>query len=110
MALSNIRVEPRREITESLLGITFFGVLVYLTFLLGVYMHNHSPANNPMSVPGGMLMGLIMIIFAVAGIMGFLYFTHFIGEIVSDWLEAAGLDLRPKQRYIRTYEGKIRKA
>lgn len=99
MALSNILKEPRREITESGLGILFIGGLAYLDFLFGRYLHNLASHPDDMPIPVGMIVGVAGIAGFIIGVMGILYFTHFVGEQLCGWLAKRGLEIRPKTRY-----------
>jgi len=98
MALSNIKREPRREITESVVGIaTFFGGAglylwgVYsLLVWLGVKSTGDFVFAMCMSLPGG----FIAVVF-----LGFLLtFTHALGDTICDRLDGIGLHLRPRNR------------
>lgn len=96
MALSNLHREPRREITESVVGITVFAILVLADYRFAVWFQalvGGPPGELPM--PIAMILGLI---FGLA-ILATVYFTHFLGEIVCRWLRNMGLEVRPKDRY-----------
>jgi hypothetical protein len=99
MALSNIFREPRREITESAVGIgaavAAVTLLAWVAYLIGQRIHE---ADNSFSVPVGMVLGAQILL--LAGLIGalILTITHWIGEEVCDALERRGLQLRPRER------------
>lgn len=99
MALSNIFLEPRREITETLVGITAVIGPVYLDYLFASWLKvaSSSPnAPNPhgLPIPLGMVIGFAAtLIICVAFI-----FIHYVGEEICDFLARRGLHLRPTQR------------
>jgi hypothetical protein len=96
MALSNIFREPRREITESLIGVTIFAVPLYWDYRLTLAVNATSP--HPLPVPVGMLiLGGVVIVIGLIG-WGAALLTHFIGEEICDSLARRGLELRPKER------------
>lgn len=98
MALSNIRREPRREITESLLGILAVVGFLWVDYLSCSMVNRMFFPKDPCPVP------LAMIIFiAASGLVfllstGLLYGTHALGEVICDALAERGLDPRPKER------------
>lgn len=108
MALSNIRVEPRREITESLVGIALVVGFLFGDYLTGIWFSHHDESH---SIALGMVVGPMMLAVVIVVSAMILYLTHFLGEVLLDFMaDTVGLELRPKQRYIRNYDGKIRKA
>lgn len=97
MALSNMLREPRREITESVVGIAFLALVIGGFARFGMWFANRTTdANNPYGpmVFVGMLVALVSIFVLIA----LAYFTHFVGEEVCDKLKKHGLELRPKER------------
>lgn len=116
MALSNIGREPRREITEQVAGLLFIlayvGWCVFSVHLARMwYVPHHCVLYTDttytscakfdtgyFSDPGDLLItsGLI---FGVWLFYPFMLLMHFFGEMVCDWLQAIGIDPRPKQRY-----------
>ena len=101
MALSNIFREPRREITESIVGTTAvvvvvggFGWLDYAVASASIEGVEHAPSLGLMMfalaflmVAGGIILTMILV------------FTHAIGDVICDILEDRGLQVRPRQRY-----------
>lgn len=95
MALSNIYREPRREITESVLGILVFSIFVFADYHFATWFHEFSGgARVGCPVPLGFVIGL----FALFALVLLLYITHWFGESVCDFLADRGLELRPKIR------------
>lgn len=100
MALSNIRVEPKREITESAIGIAVVmgATPIILLYLYGWYLLLHR-FNSKLNIPEGMVIGVLLTVAILAVGMLLVCFTHFVGEEICDTLAKRGLDPRPKQRY-----------
>lgn len=99
MALSNIFQEPRREITESMVGIAVFSAVMGADYGLAVWFHAFTA---PMQIgacpiPLGMVFGFIAMLLGVACI----FITHAIGESACAALARRGIELRPQQRYNR---------
>lgn len=98
MALSNLKREPRREITESAIGIFAVGAYICLDYYIVCWALGSYPAqaDRPMAI------GFLMTFFGLVGpaiVAALLFFTHFAGEVVCGWLRAIGADPRPRQRY-----------
>lgn len=94
MALSNILREPRREITETIVGIVIFAVFVYLDSLFAHWLNTFT-VYNPCPIPLGYLLGvLVTIIVALLTVL-----IHAVGEKTCNALARNGLELRPKQRH-----------
>lgn len=99
MALSNIKKEPRREITESTLGIVAVVGLVFLDYKASSFLSNltKSTANGEIFL---IMITIPLLLIVVAAIsVGFLYFTHFVGEEICAMMAKLNIDPRPKQRY-----------
>lgn len=103
MALSNIFNEPRREITETVVGfLVFFSVGVGV-HLGAVWWRAHELEK------GGVISGeefALMHVYVFLGlgvamlVLPFvLVLIHTVGEGLCDWLGRRGLELRPKERY-----------
>jgi hypothetical protein len=99
MALSNIRKEPRREITESLVGILVLVAVIYGDYTFAAWAVPVDSPDRAVFIPITMVVGLIGLFVAGLILAGLLYLTHSIGEVVCDSLAERGLELRPKQRY-----------
>lgn len=96
MALSNILREPRREITETVLGAILLSPLFLATYPIGNYFKS---LDDSMPLFGAYLCG-----FAAAGALALAVFMlaifiHYIGEEFCDYLQNNNIRLRPKQRY-----------
>lgn len=104
MALSNIFREPRREITESAVGLAISIPAVWMDYEAAVWFQalttNNQPGNEPCPWPLGMLAVIPVLAICAGGIaFGFLAVTHALGDAVCIALERRGLYLRPRQRY-----------
>ena len=104
MALSNIFREPRREITESIVGlivaigpVTAFCIADYY----GAVWASVAWFDGTTSTFWGC--AIVLIPMCIFGIVFFgwlaLILTHAIGDDVCDALEERGLQLRPRDRY-----------
>lgn len=99
MALSNMRREPQREITESVIGIALFVGLATGDYFLSRYI-DFTIFKEKNVVGIIILMILIPIaLFILSGVtFALLYFTHHIGEEICGWLADRGWDPRPRDR------------
>lgn len=98
MALSNIFSEPRREITETAIGLAIAVPLVGADLLFGIAGHATEPS-VPIIV--GMAFGLVIVVgLGVAAVLIFaaLALIHKLGEAVCNKLQNRGIHLRPRQR------------
>lgn len=96
MALSNIFREPRREITESAVGIAIVAGFLYGDYCFAAWLYSMT-ADNPRGgfpVVLGMIMGVVFFIVCI----GMLVLTHALGEAICNALAKRGLELRPRQR------------
>lgn len=116
MALSNIKREPRREITEQVIGLLFIlayaGWVAYSVHLSTIWYH---PLYCPPRVDSCTVaeaeavwsywrtpVNLAITLALSLGIWllyPFLLLMHAFGEMVCGWMAALGFDPRPKQRY-----------
>ena len=98
MALSNIFREPRREITESLVGILPLIAFIWTSWYLTDWIW--PPEMRANSVDRAFAFGVTMIILLVGVLILWvlLIVTHAIGETICDSLARRGLELRPKNR------------
>jgi hypothetical protein len=99
MALSNIFREPRREITESMVGITVFGLIVAVPVTIAWKGANAWVAADPHAP---FAEALLLVILGEAGAaiatVGLAMMTHAIGERIYNALAQRGLELRPRRR------------
>lgn len=99
MALGNLMREPRRELTESAVGLLIFGAVIAADYAFGMWLQSYAGLdhNSRAEIPWpiGMMIGVI-----VAG-LGFatLILTHALGEAICDKLQDNGIRLRPQRRY-----------
>lgn len=99
MTISNMANEPRRELTESAVGLlvcaaVLTGVAWYLWWLT-LLLHSWFPGNSMSddfitALVGSILLGIVL---AIA-----IPFTHFIGDLICDFFGDHGLHLRPVWR------------
>lgn len=94
MALSNIFREPRREITETLMGALVVGAFLFAdrffaNWLYAAFGQNDRPFIVLCYLIGACL-GMVIFFFAI--------FVHWIGESICGALANHGLELRPKVR------------
>lgn len=106
MALSNIFVEPRREITETIVGVVFVGLVGW-----GDWYINFRLVTDPTTHTSDRVVGLIfapigLIVLVLALVLAALA-VHGIGDLLCGLAKSlTGLDPRPKRRYQRI-AGKI---
>jgi len=97
MALSNIFREPRREITESVVGVgallVFGGGYVRLIVWLADSLYR--PGDN---YSGDLFACFLFSIVAMIVIWIVVAVAHRIGEAICNALQASGIHLRPRQR------------
>ena len=98
MALSNILKEPRREITEQLVGtLVIFGLPV-----AGAIFARYAPRPSDYTFWDMMGIGLSLgtiLALGVAAVVAVANIVHAIGEATCNALEARGVHLRPRRRY-----------
>lgn len=97
MALSNIFREPRREITETVVGVVIAVGFLFLDWRFGLWFREKVGARDVDQ--RGLFIGLLIGAVGIPILLLMFQFIHFIGEEVCDWLQDKGLRLRPKQRY-----------
>lgn len=97
MALSNIWREPRRELTESVVGVGVMGAFFYGDYWLAVWLNSQDPKHA--GILCWMLVGAGILALAVLIAGSLILFTHFIGEEICNSLAKRGIELRPQRRY-----------
>lgn len=98
MALSNIFREPRREITESVIGLAAFGTFVLIDYQFGCWLENRVGYSPPGDAVFPWFLGMLMGVGLLAFIFVVLMVTHTLGDTICDGLQGAGINLRPRQR------------
>lgn len=99
MALSNIFREPRREITESVLGIVPAILIGWIDWQFACWFQGSiMPADKTFRLVG-CLFGLVLIGASIFIPYGILLLTHSWGESICNALARRGLELRPKRRF-----------
>ena len=96
MALSNIFREPRRELTESVVGTVVTGLLLWADYHAAHWFYLASGGEGK-GCPWPLGMILLPIV-ALGATCTFLFIPHVIGEALCDALARRGLELRPKRR------------
>lgn len=97
MALSNIFREPRREITESIVGMGLFAAFVCLVKPVSWWLF-HEQSDYQRMWLGYMFIAVILIGISIGFIFFMLAVTHFFGEVICDVLASCGLEMRPRNR------------
>lgn len=99
MAWSNVRREPRREITEQVIGVIVGGGWLYFCWTIGHPLGLHAAFDVPgqyvfpvLFTAGIAIGGPIALVFVWHGF-------HLAGEIICDLMAIAGFDPRPRNRY-----------
>ena len=100
MALSNIFREPRREITESVVGIVAVVPLGLADYVFGLWFRYlmGGPYDGPYLLLS-MLIGIFLSFICLVVGLVFLGITHAIGDGICNILQNRGIHLRPRQRY-----------
>jgi integral membrane sensor domain MASE1 len=99
MALSNIRKEPRRELTEQLVGVIVLAALIIPDYWLASWVRDYDThADKP---PVIVYMFMSVVVLAAVGFIlwGAMVVIHIFGEELCNSLARRGIELRPKQRY-----------
>lgn len=105
MALSNIFREPRREITESAVGIMVFAIpaalyawIVYIIcrWIEGLSLRPDGTFGCPWGL-AAIVVAPAMMVIGFAGYMA-LIATHALGDAACNALQRAGIHLRPRVR------------
>lgn len=98
MALSNIFREPRREITESMVGVLIAIFFVGIFFGADYKIVTDIGVNSTQDLVLGMIViGVAMTIGAFV-LSGIIVGTHALGELICNRLEGANIHLRPRER------------
>lgn len=101
MALSNILREPRREITESLVGcivaIGAIRALVWADYQYSLWLNDGVEEQNR-QVAMGTVFGCVVFLGGALLITEFAVATHALGEFICNALEQRGVRLRPVRR------------
>jgi len=96
MALSNIWREPRREITESVVGLAaLIPAALFDNWFAAWFIRNVDDRCPP---PIAYFLGILSLGLGCFFLVAFAIFSHYVGEEVCDRLAKRGLELRPKVR------------
>jgi len=96
MALSNMRREPRREITETVVGLALVATLPAADCVFAACVH------DPYGFWDGMGLGVVLLGAIALGLIllcALALIIHALGEATCNALERGGVQLRPRQRY-----------
>ena len=93
MALSNIFREPRREITEQVIGVIAVAIFLWGDYVFASWMPHDGHVWPP--IWAGMLLWPLCLAIGLVGLSG----LHLVGEGVCALMARAGFDPRPKRRY-----------
>jgi hypothetical protein len=100
MALTNIFREPRREIIETISGITAAVIgLGVLLMIAGIFMRFSNPEMYEESAIGAAVVGLVVAFIVIVLGTALLIALHEIGEALCNSFQSIGIRLRPKRRY-----------
>lgn len=104
MALSNIFREPRREITETVIGLILLALALLLDYWGALKIKVLFPqkfGSDPMWFDMLLLVIMTFTGLALAAILiiGVPILVHTIGENICNALADRGIELRPRQRY-----------
>lgn len=102
MALSNMFREPRRELTETAIGLALFGCAVGADYLFArwlQYQAGYSTVDqvSKANIPWGQGMCIGVILACVCTIIAMV--AHIVGESICDRLQDGGIRLRPLRRH-----------
>lgn len=97
MALSNILREPRREVTETVVGLVPVSIWLAIVYFIACALYT---TDNPKNDPFILDLLFSLIITSVGSVLpiGAVFLTHAIGENICNKLQQAGIHLRPKKR------------
>ena len=99
MALSNMRREPRREITETVVGVIVFGAYVVADWYFAQWFQWVTGPQGAYPWPAGMVLGILVLTVGTAAVIALPFIVHNIGDFACEVLGLIGLDPRPRQRY-----------
>lgn len=99
MALSNIFREPRREITESAVGLAVFGAFVWADYTFAVWLQGETAgAFGREDTECPWIMGMFLGALAAVMVALLLFATHALGDGICNALQRNGVHLRPRNR------------
>ncbi len=96
MALTNIFREPRREITETVVGAAPTVIFLYTDYRFARWLENAMPPDNPICWELGMVVGGIGFVMVLLLIVLLLVIIHLLGELFCDLMGSH--DPRPALR------------
>lgn len=99
MTLSNTPREPRREITESVVGIAVVGIAAGADYAFARWLEQYCGYDPRGVVEWPWFIGMIVGLLIGLGFVIFLLVTHAIGDAICTALESRGVQMRPRRRY-----------
>ena len=99
MALSNTLKEPRRELTETGIGVVVIATAVGADYAFASWFANVLSPPNSLPTGLGVFLGMMVGALLVIVTWGLLLFAHFLGEVICDSLANNGIYVRPKRRW-----------
>ena len=98
MALSNTFKEPRREMTETIIGVVVVGGAIIADYSFANWLASGIP--NWADRIACIVLGIIFTPVAVVLMIALLAAAHAIGDAICNRLAELGADPRPTQRYL----------
>lgn len=98
MALSNIFNEPRREITESVVGIGIFIAILGPVPTIAGLLYHFGVVDSFTEGAGAVLFCMVMVGGMAVLFMTLLFATHQAGDAACNALQRRGIHLRPRNR------------
>ena len=99
MALSNTLKEPRRELTETGVGVAVITAAIGADYAFASWFITNFPPNGSFPYMFAVVVGMFIGALIVLMTWGFLLFAHFLGEVICDSLANNGIYVRPKRRW-----------
>jgi hypothetical protein len=96
MALSNMLREPRREITETAVGIVLVLGYAWINYTAARWLQSAIPLSGGFQIP--VFLPMLAIFLGTFICYGALLLIHLLGEAVCNALQQNGLHLRPRSR------------
>lgn len=100
MALTNFFREPKRELTETLLGIAVLIGPAYLDYRIALFLHENDDPTCPLPLPLALVVGAIIMGASVAGVLAAAWTIHHAGEglcnLIANHLD---IEIRPRDRH-----------
>lgn len=99
MTIANMRNEPKREITESAVGITAIIGAVIGGYYGTCYIQSIISWNDTITLGGTYALSALILLAIIIILCIAIPLTHFVGDLICGGLEDLGIQLRPIWRY-----------